>query len=635
MYELMSMQERGRIDSTIMIRALEHSDNDIKIMAVKTCGIVRDGRFISTINSICKESQPKISSIVFSLGELKDSSSLYLLYPLLRSDNLFLRLDAIKALGKIGDSAAADTLRSLLLDPEYRYPEIPLALWRLGDTLSASTLNRMALDLGESDCFGAAYALFRLAPDFGTNVFLSDLGCEADSVFVNGTDDISYCYLIQPIAARGLGDGKDTTAILQAFDNYYGTIVRNAKIELVRGMGKNKVGRERLEKILPDIDDNGLKRVILTALGQIGNSRSFDLMTAHLDDSSLQVRLAAISSLPKTKKKKSLKYLDDLSADPLWLIRAETARAFGKVGSSKAEKRLKRMLSDSDDRVKAAVIEALGEYSINKNIDIFEAAMFGSTDIVVRSIAADILGNCKKEKAFELLAKAAADIDSSESIDFCRSLVTAIGNYVDSTEAGRSAIDAITPFLNYHNRIVRQDAAAALKEFAPADFHSGEFDIVIDRKYFEFIMDLIEERPLAKINTSRGEITVELDPRNAPRTVANFVKLANRKFYDGMTFHRVVQNFVVQGGCPRGDGWGDPGYMIREEINSKDFEKGTIGMATSGRDTGGSQFFICLSPQPHLDGRYTSFGRVKEGWDVLNSIEMGDTIYTVTIEKGR
>ena len=126
-----------------------------------------------------------------------------------------------------------------------------------------------------------------------------------------------------------------------------------------------------------------------------------------------------------------------------------------------------------------------------------------------------------------------------------------------------------------------------------------------------------------------------LDPRNAPRTVANFVKLANRKFYDGLTFHRVVQNFVVQSGCPRGDGWGDPGYMIREEINPIDFQVGTIGMATSGRDTGGSQFFICLSAQPHLDGRYTAFGRVTEGWEALESIEMGDTIYTVTIEKGR
>ena len=629
------MQERGRIDSTIMVQALEHSDNDIKIMAAVTCGVVRDKRFVSIINSMCYESYPDLSSIIFSLGEIKDSSSAYALYPFLRSDNLPLRAYAINALGKIGNPTAADTLRSLLFDPEYRFSEIPLSLWRLGDTLSVPTLNRMALDLGGEDCFGAAYALFRLAPDFGVNVFLNDLGCEIDSEYVYGTDKISICANIQPIAARGLGDGKDTMAVLQAFDNYYESIVRNAKIELIRGMGKNKIGRERLEKTLPETDDNGLKRVILAALGQIGNSRSFDLITAYLDDSSLQVRLAAISSLPEAKKKKSIKYLDDLSEDPLWQIRAETARAFGKVGSSKAEKRLKRTLANKDDRVKAAVIEALGEYSINKNIDIFEAAMFGSTDIVIKSIAADVLGNSKKQKALELLVEAAGKIDSTESIDFCRSLVTAIGNYVDSTEAGQSAIDAIAPFLNHHYRIVRQDAASALKEYAPIDFDPGEFDIVLDRKYYDFMMDLMEEIPIARINTSRGEITVELDPRNAPRTVANFVKLARRKFYDGLTFHRVVQNFVVQSGCPRGDGWGDPGYMIREEINPIDFQVGTIGMVTSGRDTGGSQFFICLSAQPHLDGRYTAFGRVTEGWKALESIEMGDTIYTVTIEKGR
>ena len=635
MYELMSMQERGRIDSTIMVAALAHSDNDITLMAANTCAVVGDKRFVSMINSMCSESNPELSSIIFSLGEIEDSSSIEALYPLLRSNVSRYRSDAIYALGQIGNRAAADTLRSLLFDPEYRFSEIPLSLWRLGDTLSVPTFNRMALDLKGDDCFGAVYALFRLAPDFGANVFLNDLGCEIDSEYVYGAEKISICEYIQPIAARGLGDSKDTMAVLQAFDNYYESIVRNAKIELVKGMGKNKVGRERLEKILPETDDNGLKRVMLTALGQIGSSRSFDLITGYLDDSSLQVRLAAISSLPQTDKNKSLKYLDELSADSLWQIRAETARALGKIGSSKAEKRLKQMLTDSDDRVKAAAIEGMGEYSVMKNIDIFEAAMFGSSDVVVRSIAADILGNSKKEKALELLIRAAADIDSSQSIDFCRSLTAALGYYVDSTETGQSAIEAIKPFLNHHNRIVRQDAAAALKEYAPADFDPGEFDIVLDREYFEFMMDLAEEEVLAKIATSRGEITIELFPRLAPRTVANFVKLANRKFYDGLIFHRVVQDFVVQGGCPRGDGWGDPGYMIREEINPINFQEGAVGMATSGRDTGGSQFFICLSAQPHLDSRYTAFGSMKDGWDVLNSIEIGDTIYSVTIEKGK
>jgi len=139
---------------------------------------------------------------------------------------------------------------------------------------------------------------------------------------------------------------------------------------------------------------------------------------------------------------------------------------------------------------------------------------------------------------------------------------------------------------------------------------------------------------VATITTPRGDLKVKLLPQSAPRTVANFIKLTERKFYNDLTFHRVVQNFVAQGGCPRGDGWGDPGYMIAEEINRIKFRRGTIGMATSGRDTGGSQFFICHSDQPHLDGRYTAFGEMIEGWNILDQIELGDKIINVTIERG-
>lgn len=634
-YELELMQEQGWIDSTGMSRALANPNLEIRDLAVRTCGIVRDRRFAFTINSLCNDSQPEISAVVFALGEIRDSSSIEVLFRLLKSSVLPLRAEAIDALGKIGNRAAAERLRSLLSSPGYRFSELPLALWRIGDTLSVPNLKKMALDPEETDCFGAAYALFRLAPDSGTGVFLDDFACKIDSESVSGMDKKSYCADIQPIAARGLGDGKDTTATLQAFDNYYGSIVRNARIELIRALGKNKIGRERLEKILAEADDDGLKQVILTALGQIGDARSLDLMTRYLNDRSLQVRLAAISSLPETDKNKSIEFLEDLSLNLLWQIRAEVARALGKIGTPPAEKRLKQMLSDEDDRVRLAVIESLGKYPISHTLDLVKAAMFGATDAAVRSVAAEVLGSSKDPGAFDFLVEAAGKIDSNESIDFCRSLVAALGNYVDSSETGHSAIAAILPFLNHHDRIVRQDAAAALREFAPANFDPGKFDVMPEGKQIEIMMALREEKPIARISTARGEIIIELDPLNAPRTVANFVKLAQRKFYDGLTFHRVVQDFVIQGGCPRGDGWGDPGYMIREEINPIRFQSGTIGMATSGRDTGGSQFFICLSPQPHLDGHYTAFGRVRDGWEVADDIQIGDTIYSVTIEKGR
>ena len=114
-------------------------------------------------------------------------------------------------------------------------------------------------------------------------------------------------------------------------------------------------------------------------------------------------------------------------------------------------------------------------------------------------------------------------------------------------------------------------------------------------------------------------------------TVDNFLQLAKSGFFNGLSFIRVVPNFVIQGGDPRGDQNGSPGYQIRDEINQRIYQTGTLGMALSGKDTGGSQFFITHSPQPHLDGGYTVFGQVVEGMEVVNRIARGDKIESVEI----
>ena len=136
------------------------------------------------------------------------------------------------------------------------------------------------------------------------------------------------------------------------------------------------------------------------------------------------------------------------------------------------------------------------------------------------------------------------------------------------------------------------------------------------------------------METDKGTMTLELYDEAAPGTVANFEKLANSGFYDGLTFHRVIPNFVIQGGCPRGDGTGGPGYTIKCETagNPNKHLRGSLSMAHAGKDTGGSQFFICHSPQPHLDGKHTVFGRVTDGLDIVDSIRRGDHMTKVRVE---
>lgn len=137
----------------------------------------------------------------------------------------------------------------------------------------------------------------------------------------------------------------------------------------------------------------------------------------------------------------------------------------------------------------------------------------------------------------------------------------------------------------------------------------------------------------AVMDTDRGRMILDLYPDAAPGTVDNFVKLIQSGFYDGLTFHRVIPNFVVQGGCPRGDGTGGPGYTIKCETagNPHKHVRGSLSMAHAGKDTGGSQFFICHSPQSHLDNVHTVFGQVVEGLDVLDQIRQGDHMTAVSI----
>jgi peptidyl-prolyl cis-trans isomerase B (cyclophilin B) len=134
----------------------------------------------------------------------------------------------------------------------------------------------------------------------------------------------------------------------------------------------------------------------------------------------------------------------------------------------------------------------------------------------------------------------------------------------------------------------------------------------------------------AKITTQKGEIVINFFDDDAPKTVKNFVDLIEKKFYDGLNFHRVIPDFVIQGGCPQGDGTGGPGYQIDCEINDNLHLAGSLSMAHAGKDTGGSQFFVCHSPQPHLDGVHTVFGITKD-MEVVNSIDPGDTMISVEI----
>jgi cyclophilin family peptidyl-prolyl cis-trans isomerase len=177
--------------------------------------------------------------------------------------------------------------------------------------------------------------------------------------------------------------------------------------------------------------------------------------------------------------------------------------------------------------------------------------------------------------------------------------------------------------------LVRRAAAEALVELGEPRPAIGAVPVGRELAWYRDVLRQTERPRRVAVDTERGRLLLELACPEAPLTCLSFLQLAASGFFDGGDWHRVVPGFVAQAGDPGGDGWGGPGYAVRDEINRLRYGRGTLGMALSGPDTGGSQFFLTLAPQPHLDGGYTVFGRLVEGDEVLDRLRQRDRLVAV------
>jgi cyclophilin family peptidyl-prolyl cis-trans isomerase len=253
-----------------------------------------------------------------------------------------------------------------------------------------------------------------------------------------------------------------------------------------------------------------------------------------------------------------------------------------------------------------------------------------SEDVIVRATAAELLGGEPPDaESARALVAALAPAMRDEMNDAALATLDALGK-----QKGEDAAGAIRSALDSPDYLIRLRAAALLRGASPNESAEDRTQTVAVRYHLADYRRALARRTsrvLAAVSTDKGAFTMELLPEDAPLNVDNFVELARRGYFNGIAFHRVVPNFVVQGGDPRGDGNGGPGYQIRCEINEVSYDRGAVGMALSGKDTGGSQWFVTHSPQPHLDGGYTVFGRVTQGMEVVDRLARGDRIRGVTI----
>ena len=254
-------------------------------------------------------------------------------------------------------------------------------------------------------------------------------------------------------------------------------------------------------------------------------------------------------------------------------------------------------------------------------------------DVIVRATAAELLGELPpNETNARALIGSLVPALKDDLNDAALAILDSLAK-----QKSREANDGIKTVLDSRDHLLRHRAFALLKENSSSDY-SAKIGVVQTRNTasdYERALSRVDKDVLATVSTSKGTFTIRLLPEEAPLTVDNFVQLAQRGYFNGIKVHRVVPNFVVQDGDPRGDGNGGPGYQIRCEINQVPYDRGVVGMALSGKDTGGSQWFVTHSPQPHLDGGYTVFGNVVDGMSVVDNIVRGDVIRSIVITDGR
>jgi cyclophilin family peptidyl-prolyl cis-trans isomerase len=423
-------------------------------------------------------------------------------------------------------------------------------------------------------------------------------------------------------ALGAIGDARAVAALVA---------LGNTQLAAYRAYDRNKAGVPPPQNLL---------LLIATALGNLKDPRGFEFLQAfRFVDGKLGAFPEVEVAVAKFGDARFFDIPDSAKLAPGdWRAMAAYAQGLGQLGSDRARGILLDLLSGKtygkpDARAVSNILQAMAAAKVDGLRDLL-LAQLKAEDVVVRATAAELLGDAGDTSepvtsALEAAYKAARK-------DAMNDARVAILEAAQKLHHPMNLI-ALAEETRDEDYVVRRKAAELLLQskfdMTSQKLNIGKATTGHDKKYWQRMAQLGESvrPPVAVIHTKKGDIRIELYAQDAPMTVDNFMKLARAGFYDGLEFVRVVPNFVIQGGDPRGDQNGGPGYQIRDEINLRRYQTGTVGMALSGKDTGGSQFFITHSPQPHLDGGYTVFGQVIEGMDVVNKIARGDKMERVEI----
>jgi len=575
----------------------------------------------------------------FAMGLIGHRSAVEPLRAALRDPSPLVQGRAAEALGLAGDAGSAQAvaamaaghlpaLKAAVLEAdEGAYPLDPpaeafrLGVYALTRLEAADALLPLVLDAAGQPRLAwwpVAYALSR-TDDARVVPALATL--------VRSGNRVSRAF-----AARGLGARKAAGSIgllaplVRGWQTDRGTAVAAIRA-LAQIGGAEAAAPIRTVAQARDADPN-VRLEAVTALGALKDHEALNLVLDAVTDPWPAMRAAGLRALKDIDLDTFVIVLSGLDADPHPSVRTAVVSLLPALGAARAIPRLAALMTGPDAAVAAAAITAMLAMP-EKPADCAATLqrLLASGDVMVRAAAASALGELKPPGGERALAAA---YTAGLADDLYQARAAALAALAKYGAAAASAV--LNDALGDREWPVRLRAAELLRAFDPASDASERIRPAPGRPVDAYGAPALvapQVSPHVFLDTDKGSVEIELAVLDAPLTAESFLALARRGYFTGMAIHRVVPNFVVQAGDRRGDGEGGPGYTLRDEINMLPYLRGAVGMALDGADTGGSQFFITVSPQPHLDGRYTVFGRVVAGMDIVDRLQQWDVIRRV------
>jgi len=628
-----------------LTRLLSDEEARIRRRAALAIGRVGLSDGVTPLLGILNDPDPEVRQMAaFALGLLGDARARDPLVAALADSSPLMQGSAAEALGLIGDASVADAIGSLVSkvvqsgalaqppgDADDTRRDTPTAACRLGlfalvRLKAYPQLANAVLDVNGQPkvrWWPVAFALQRLEDKRALPALLT-----------LAKDDNPYT---RALAVKGLAALKDRSAVPVLLP-LMSSGDRGVLVETIRALGRigDPAAVQPLLKVIGDgTVDAQVRLEAVTAIGSIHEPGVSDVLLDVLADPSPSIRAAALRSLAMFDHEIFVTALSGLDPDPHWNVRAALATALGNLPSENALPRLQAMLSDSDQRVIPFALASLVKLKAPTAAALLLERL-KAEDPVVRMAAANGIGELKPPNGAAALEEAYRSGQRDSSYGARAAALGAIAKY-----GAAAATPVLRSAFADKDWAVRVRAVMLLKQLDPTGAADADAQIrpaptTLPSDAYTTVR--LGNPPVSTqlfLETDRGTIQIELAVLDAPLTVENFISLAQKGFFNGLSVHRVVPDFVMQDGDPRGDGEGGPGFSIRDELNQRPYLRGTVGMALDPwPDTGGSQYFITHSPQPHLDGKYTVFGRVIAGMDVVDKIQQWDVIRQVRVWDG-